>query len=59
MTTSKTVLSFAALGITALAWTQHCPADEPSGSRVYENTLTPIKDLKPILADSRCQALAR
>ena len=37
--------------VAVLVLARPSPAVEPSGTRVYENTLTPIKDPKPILAD--------
>src|SRR5262245_51652813 len=44
---TTTLVSLAA----ALAFAQTPARPGPSGTRVYENTLSPIKDPRPILAD--------
>lgn len=51
MRLTKVVCCSAALAISAPALETPTPAAEPSATRVYENTLTPIRDPKPILAD--------
>lgn len=51
MRTRSSVRLAAALGISAAAAAWGARAEGPSATRVYENTLTPIQDPRPILTD--------